>query len=173
MHPLDKFKYCPVCGADNFTENDGKSKKCHKCGFRYYLNAVSAVAGFIVDDNNRLLLCRRAKEPLKGTWDLPGGFVDIGETSEDAIRREVKEELNLHTDSIRYLFSIPNEYLYSGFNVRTLDMFFMIKISDMSTLTAKDDVAQAMFIPFDQININSIGLKSIKIAVEKFLASRV
>ncbi|RKV86303.1 MAG: NUDIX domain-containing protein, partial [Bacteroidetes bacterium] len=105
--------------------------------------------------------------------DLPGGFVDIGETAEDAIRREVKEELNLHTDSIRYLFSIPNEYLYSGFNVRTLDMFFMIKISDMSTLTAKDDVAQAMFIPFDQININSIGLKSIKIAVEKFLASRV
>jgi MutT/NUDIX family protein len=173
MHPLDKFKYCPICGADNFTENDDKSKKCHKCGFRYYLNAVSAVAGFIVDDNNRLLLCRRAKEPLKGTLDLPGGFVDIGETAEDAIRREVKEELNLHTDSIRYLFSIPNEYLYSGFNVRTLDMFFMIKISDMSTLTAKDDVAQAMFIPFDQININSIGLKSIKIAVEKFLASRV
>ena len=173
MHPLDKFKYCPVCGADNFTENDDKSKKCHKCGFRYYLNAVSAVAGFIVDDNNRLLLCRRAKEPLKGTSDLPGGFVDIGETAEDAIRREVKEELNLHTDSIRYLFSIPNEYLYSGFNVRTLDMFFMIKISDLSTLTAKDDVAQAMFIPFDQININSIGLKSIKIAVEKFLASRV
>ena len=173
MHPLDKFKYCPVCGADNFTENDDKSKKCHKCGFRYYLNAVSAVAGFIVDDNNRLLLCRRAKEPLKGTLDLPGGFVDIGETAEDAIRREVKEELNLHTDSIRYLFSIPNEYLYSGFNVRTLDMFFMIKISDLSTLTAKDDVAQAMFIPFDQININRIGLKSIKIAVEKFLASRV
>ena len=173
MHPLDKFKYCPVCGADNFTENDDKSKKCHKCGFRYYLNAVLAVAGFIVDDNNRLLLCRRAKEPLKGTLDLPGGFVDIGETAEDAIRREVKEELNLHTDSIRYLFSIPNEYLYSGFNVRTLDMFFMIKISDLSTLTAKDDVAQAMFIPFDQININSIGLKSIKIAVEKFLASRV
>ena len=173
MHPLDKFKYCPVCGADNFTENDDKSKKCHKCGFRYYLNAVSAVAGFIVDDNNRLLLCRRAKEPLKGTLDLPGGFVDIGETAEDAIRREVKEELNLHPDSIRYLFSIPNEYLYSGFNVRTLDMFFMIKISDLSILTAKDDVAQAMFIPFDQININSIGLKSIKIAVEKFLASRV
>ena len=108
MHPLDKFKYCPVCGADNFTENDDKSKKCHKCGFRYYLNAVSAVAGFIVDDNNRLLLCRRAKEPLKGTLDLPGGFVDIGETAEDAIRREVKEELNLHTDSIRFLFSIPN-----------------------------------------------------------------
>ena len=56
MHPLDKFKYCPVCGADNFTENDDKSKKCHKCGFRYYLNAVSAVAGFIVDDNNQCLL---------------------------------------------------------------------------------------------------------------------
>ena len=52
-------------------------------------------------------------------------------------------------------------------------LFFMIKISDLSTLTAKDDVEQAMFIPFDQININSIGLKSIKIAVEKFLASRV
>ena len=140
---------------------------------RFPLLSECRIGGGGLHDNNRLLLCRRAKEPLKGTWDLPGGFVDIGETAEDAIRREVKEELNLHTDSIRYLFSIPNEYLYSGFNVRTLDMFFMIKISDLSILTAKDDVEQAMFIPFDQININSIGLKSIKIAVEKFLASRV
>lgn len=170
MHPLDKFKFCPVCGANQFFESDSKSKICPKCGFKYYLNAVSAVAGFIIDSNERLLMCKRANEPEKGTWDLPGGFVDIGETAEEAIKREVFEELNIKADSLKYLFSIPNEYYYSGFNVRTLDMFFLIKTSDISELSPKDDVEKAEFIPLTQIDINSIGLKSIKIAVEKFLS---
>lgn len=170
LHPLEKFRYCPVCGSEQFREQNDRSKLCHQCGFHYYLNAVSAVAGFIVDNSNKLLLCVRSQEPQKGMLDLPGGFIDIAETAEEAIQREIFEELNLKIDSIEYLFSVPNEYLYSDFNVRTLDMFFKIKIIDFSVLKSKDDVLETVFVSFSDVDIEKIGLKSIKIAVSKFLS---
>ncbi|MDR0830210.1 MAG: NUDIX domain-containing protein [Prevotellaceae bacterium] len=168
-HLLEKFHYCPICGSERFSVKNSKSKICRQCGFQYYLNVAAAVAGFIVSDKGELLLCRRAKEPQKGTLDLAGGFVDINETAENALAREIKEELNLECKSLKYLFSVPNEYLYSDFTVRTLDLFFLVEIADFSKLKCEDDVLDAFFIPFDKINIDEIGLKSIKIAVERFL----
>ena len=65
LHPLEIFKYCPVCGSAHFEVNNFKSKKCRDCGFTYYANPCSATAAFIVNDNNELLVVRRAKEPAK------------------------------------------------------------------------------------------------------------
>ena len=91
-HPLNKFAYCPVCGSKHFDINNFKSKRCQDCGFTYYANPCSATAAFIVNDKQEMLVVRRAKEPAKGTLDLPGGFVDMYETVEDGMRREIKEE---------------------------------------------------------------------------------
>lgn len=168
-HPLKKFRYCPICGSEKFVEHNDCSKFCRQCGFHYYLNAVSAVAAFVVNKKNELLLCYRAQEPKKGTLDLPGGFVDINETAEEAVKREVLEELNLETDTVSYLFSIPNKYLYSDFTVHTLDMFFKIEVKNLSNIKCRDDVADAKFVHFDKINIDEIGLESIKIAVKMFI----
>ena len=76
-HPLDLFQYCPECGSSHFEVNNEKSKKCTDCGFVYYFNPSSATVALILNDQNELLVCRRAKEPAKGTLDLPGGFIDM------------------------------------------------------------------------------------------------
>ena len=83
-HPLHQFTYCPKCGARTFVERNEKAKQCTTCGFVYYFNPSSAVACFIRNSKGELLLVRRAKEPAKGTLDLPGGFVDMYESAEDA-----------------------------------------------------------------------------------------
>ena len=91
-HPLDLFQYCPECGSSHFEVNNEKSKKCTDCGFVYYFNPSSATVALILNDQNELLVCRRAKEPAKGTLDLPGGFIDMNETGEEGVAREVLEE---------------------------------------------------------------------------------
>ena len=174
MHPLEKFVYCPVCGSPRFDEHNFKSKQCAACGFTYYANPCSATAAFIVNDNDEMLVVRRAKEPARGTLDLPGGFVDMGETVEQGMRREIKEETGLDVHDIQYLFSSPNVYMYSGMGIHTLDMDFLVPVhGDPQALKAvaraADDAAEALWIPVSQVNPADFGLTSIRNAVIRFL----
>ena len=97
----------------------------------------------ILNEKNELLVCRRAKEPAKGTLDLPGGFIDMNETGEEGVAREVLEETGLKVKKAVYQFTLPNIYVYSGFPVHTLDMFFLCTVENMSHFSAMDDVADA------------------------------
>lgn len=169
MHPLELFKYCPECGSSRFEIHNGKSKKCTDCGFTYYFNPSSATVAFILNDKEELLVCRRGKEPAKGTLDLTGGFIDMGETGEDGIAREVKEETGLDVVKASYLFSYPNRYLYSGFLVHTLDMFFLCKVSNAEHIAAMDDVADSFWLPVDKIQVNDFGLESVRKGLLRFL----
>ena len=169
-HPLDKFVYCPVCGSQHFDINNFKSKRCQDCGFTYYANPCSATAAFIVNDRQEMLVVRRAKEPAKGTLDLPGGFVDMYETVEDGMRREIKEETGLDVADIQYLFSSPNVYEYSGLGVHTLDMDFIVRVhGDIPPIKADDDAAEAFWIPVREVNPDEFGLTSIRNAVIRFI----
>lgn len=168
-HPFHDFLFCPKCGSSRFRENNEKSKKCSDCGFTYYFNSSTAVVAVIENNKEEVLVARRAKDPAKGTLDLPGGFVDTFETAEEAMEREVMEETGLSIFSSRYLFSIPNIYLYSGFEVHTVDIFFRCKVDDFNHLTAQDDVSELLFISYDLINPSDFGLVSIRKGVEKLL----
>lgn len=61
---------------------------------RYPERPIVAVGALIIKDDKALLV-RRATQPLKGKWTLPGGAVGLGETLADAVRREIKEEVCL------------------------------------------------------------------------------
>jgi len=149
--------------------NNEKSMRCEACDFIYYVNASAATAAFIQNENGDLLACRRAKEPVKGTLDLPGGFVDNDETAEKAIVREIKEELNGEVEKLEYLFSLPNLYEYCGLTVPTLDMFFACRLKSTENLKASDDVEALEFIPLNKLQPEHFGLKSIRKGVEIFL----
>ena len=164
------FKYCPACGSHKFVMNNNKSMCCEQCGFIYYVNASAATAAFIQNENGDLLACRRAKEPAKGTLDLPGGFVDNNETAEETIVREINEELSGKVEKLEYLFSLPNLYEYSGLTVPTLDMFFRCQLKSNENLKASDDVESFEFIPLDKLQPELFGLMSVRKAVEIFIA---
>lgn len=167
-HPLELFRYCPKCGSEYFEINSFKSKHCSSCGFTYYQNPSSSTAAFILNAKGELLVVRRAKEPAKDTLDLPGGFVDNGETAEEGILREIKEETGLEVQQVEYLFSIPNIYRYSGMDIHTLDMFYLCHVEEDEVRPA-DDVAECMWIPLGKVYVERFGLRSIRQAVHTFL----
>lgn len=167
MYATRRFRYCPVCGSSRFEANGPKSLRCSDCQFELFVNASAAYVALIFNDRGELLVVRRRHEPASGTLDLPGGFADAGETAEAGVAREVKEETALQVTNVRYLFSLPNLYRYSGVDIPTLDLFFACQVSDLTTLRAGDDAAEVLWLRPDQLRPADFGLPSIRRAVEK------
>ncbi len=169
----DKFRYCPVCGSMEFVTKDEKSKQCAACGFVYYQNAAAATVAVILNKQNELLVVRRAKDPARGTLDLPGGFCDCGETCEQGVRREVMEETGLEVNNMEFLFSIPNVYPFSGLNIHTADLFFRCLVKDTKPAKAMDDAEELMWIPLNEVIPEAFGLTSIRRGVEELLSKKM
>ncbi len=172
MHPLHLFTYCPRCGASSFHKNDDRSKRCAQCGFTYYLNPSTANVGIIWNRKGQLLAVRRAIEPMKGWLDLPGGFCDLHETAEEGVRREIKEETGMEVLSTRYLMSQPNTYVYSGFTVHTIDMFFECEVAQDAHPHPSDDAGEVLWIKPEDIRIEEFAFDSIRIGLCEILKKR-
>ena len=160
-HPSHIFKYCPQCGAEGFRFNGTKLFTCESCGFHYYINEVAAVCGIIELPDGNIILTRRKHDPDAGKLDLPGGFVDIMERAEDAITREIKEELGIEVVSLKLLATFPNEYVFKGISYHTCDIAFVCSVKDIKGMHAKDDISEAVIIHPSKINFNEIGFPSI------------
>lgn len=167
-HPLKVLKFCPKCGSSAFNVSGERSFKCGDCGFHYFINSVAAVACLLTNAEGKLMLATRGIEPHYGKLDLPGGFIDPLETAENAVKRELKEELGLEVTEMEYLGSAPNEYVYSGFTVFTLDMGFKVKAESLENLQAKDDILDFKFYSEDELNYDDIPAPSIKQFVKDY-----
>ncbi len=170
-HPLRLFGFCPRCGSGKFAINDFKSKRCEECGFTLYFNAQAATVAIILNKKGEILVTRRAKEPAKGTLDLPGGFVDSFETGEEGVAREVLEETGLKVTSAKYLFSLPNKYIYSGFEEHTLDLFYRCEVANDVRPHPGDDAAELFWMSPQDIIPQDFGLLSIRKGIELFIES--
>jgi NADH pyrophosphatase NudC (nudix superfamily) len=161
-HPLNVVKFCPKCGSPEFKRSGTRSMKCDVCGFHIYFNASAAVAALVTNDEGKLMLVTRGVEPDYGKLDLPGGFVDPHETAEDAIKRELFEELGMKIKSLKYRSSAPNEYIFSDFSVFTLDLAFQAVPESITNLKPMDDILEYRFYAEDEFDYDDIPAPSIK-----------
>ncbi|HTU61382.1 MAG TPA: NUDIX hydrolase, partial [Polyangiales bacterium] len=99
---LAKPRFCAQCAGplvDRFIEVEQRSRPCCSvCGHLVYQNPRVLVTT-IVAVGESILLCRRAHEPAAGRWALPGGFMECGETLEEAAARETFEETGVQLDA--------------------------------------------------------------------------
>ena len=85
------------------------------------------------------------------------------------MRREIKEETGLTVYEVKYLFSIPNQYLYSDMLIHTIDMFYEVHVDNDVHPVADDDAAALEWMPMEQVNPKDFGLKSISQGVTRYL----
>lgn len=90
------WNFCPITGEPLVPADDGQSMRPYSAGARrfYYSNPVPA-ACCLVTQGDAVLFVQRAVEPRKGFWTVPGGFIEVGETPEQAALRELEEETAL------------------------------------------------------------------------------
>ena len=127
------FAFCPRCGKAHHCPGQSPFR-CLACGWSYFFGPVSAVGALIINDAQQMLLVKRARDPGQGLLGLPGGFVDAGETAEQALRREVLEETGLEIRDPKLLITYPNQYHHDGYAIPVLDFFFQCHVVDANQL---------------------------------------
>lgn len=90
-------------------EGDNRERlTCPDCGFIQYENPL-VVAGSVVVEEGKVLLCRRSIEPRRGYWTIPAGYLELNETVENGARREAREEAcaDIAIDGLLAVYTIP------------------------------------------------------------------
>ena len=178
-YPQQVWSFCPRCGAREFKPSEAvrfpaDELYCKACGFRYFINAGASVIALIERSPDELLMTRRLKDPAKGTLDLPGGFVDIRETAEQAVRREVLEECGLQVEQAQIVNrTYWNEYTYGGITYFTLDLVYICSIIHWEDLAADGKEVETVLLRRDEINPAEIGLDSVRRVTEDYLQYRL
>ena len=91
---LAQARFCPRCGQPADVEYPRRIA-CSHCGYAAYYNPKPVASVIPVDDDGRVILLRRGFAPGQGLWTFPGGFVELGESVEQAAHREIDEELGI------------------------------------------------------------------------------
>ena len=155
--------FCLRCGARLRDARDGSRvrRRCPRCRFTFYDNPVLASCA-VVTRRGRVLLARRAHPPFAGLWDLPGGFLEAGETPEKALRRELREELGVKVRHARLVSFEPDHYGPDGFP--TLTAVYRVDLAPGSMRCA-DDVAEVRWFPVTRIPYRRVAFVSMRRAL--------
>ena len=170
--PQDAFLHCPGCGSQAAITG-ANPFKCKSCDFTYYFGPTVAVGGIVEDTEGKILLLRRNRDPGRGKLGLPGGFVDIGETGELAVVREIKEEVGLEATVSRYLTTFVNTYEFRGIRSPVLDIFYICHVESFDSIEAEpEEVASIEFCVPSEEHLGEMAFESNRLALELFLANR-
>lgn len=161
-----QFKYCPLCRGE-LSKKNYKLFICRKCGFHFYINPKPSNAAILKNGKGKILLVKRKYPPKKNSWGLPGGFVEINETVEDSLRRELKEELGIFVKKIKYFSSFTDRYFYQGINYYVLVNFFVGGIKNQRPIP-DDDISEFAFFSSSEIPFEKIAFKSFRQVIKDY-----
>ena len=171
MLRLTGFACCPRCAARALEPLGSKAARCVACGFRYFHNPAAAVAGLIERDG-RILFIQRSRDPGRGLWALPGGFVDYGETLEQALKREIYEETGLEAARMEYLGSASNEYRYAEVMYLSADAYYTCAVENGPVLRCSEEVAAASWRRPDAVDPEELAFPGIGLMLSLYLQKR-
>jgi 8-oxo-dGTP diphosphatase len=143
---------CARCGRPirRTQREDPRKLRCPRCRYLLY-DYPRIAAGMIVVKRGAVLLLRRAHTPRRGCLDIPGGFVDAGETIEGAARRELREETGLAVGRIRPLGFYWDRYFIRGFGYFPTMNFYYLARWRSGTPRAADDAASSEWVPISKL----------------------
>lgn len=164
-----EVNFCRRCGASLTKKEEGRYICANNHELFYKTGGGLAIGLLLVDESNRLLLATRAINPGKGKLDVPGGFVEFGETLEQAVAREIKEELGLEPSQYsepQYLISNMNQYPYGGEILYPFDVFFWARMPAGVQVTPQDDVADAQWFNLETFNSELLAFDNARRAIK-------
>ena len=142
---MPEYKFCSLCGSGLAAEIiDGKERlKCTSasCSYVFWDNPLPVVAA-VIEYEGKALLARNALWP-ENIFALITGFLEKGETPEDAVKREVKEELGLDTAELNYIG------LYAFKEKNQIIMAYYLKCT--GSIVLNDEIAETKIIPFEKL----------------------
>lgn len=162
----EAYRYCPRCSAvlEERLVKEGEPLRlaCGACGFIHYAEPKLAACAAVLF-GGKVLLIKRGIEPSIGKWVIPGGFVEKGETVEDAAIRETREETGL---PVR-LVSLLNVYSYEGVGI-VLVVFVAEPTTDREP-QALDEALEVSYFSFRDIPWDEIAFSSTHDALREII----
>jgi len=162
------MKFCSQCGhpvSCRVPEGDNRPRYvCDHCQTIHYQNP-NIVAGTLPVWEDKILLCKRAIEPRYGTWTLPAGFMELGETMEQAALRESEEEAcaNVEIDEIYTLISLPH--------VDQVYVMYRAQLCDLDFRPGEESLEVRLFSE-EEIPWSDLAFRTIHYTLEKYFQDR-
>lgn len=159
-------EYCAYCGSrlTGMIDSSGhRFSVCERCNAHFYENPVPATALVIPNEtNSEIVLVKRAVEPCKGHYSLPGGFMEIGETPDECAVREMHEETNL-VGKVDRLLGVATQFSPQYKSV--LLVGYVMSIVD-GKVSPSDDAGEAEFFPLE--SLPPVAFSGHRYFIEKF-----
>ena len=149
--------YCIRCGRrlGRVRERGEMVSRCRACGWTDWFNPAPTASVLILGrgrDGTTVLLVRRAFAPARGAWDVPGGFIERGETAEAAAKREAREELGVDVRLERFVGIFPDTYTFGGERQPSLNIYFAARLPrPNASIRPADDVSGFRWFGLDRL----------------------